>query len=50
MDVLAVDSAKDITCEHQDFEIEMRTLRMDVTAVGSVEVGAHGVCTCGVAQ
>lgn len=39
MDVLAGDSAEDITCKHQDFEIEMRALRTDATAVGSVEVG-----------
>ena len=40
MDVLAVDSTVDITCEHSEFETEMSALRKDAAAVGSVEVGS----------
>ena len=44
MDVLAVDSAVDITCEHNAFEAEVRALRTDAVAVGNVEVGVWSVC------
>lgn len=44
MDVLAVNSAVDITCEHNAFEAEMRALRTNAVALGSVEVGVWSVC------
>lgn len=44
MDVLAVDSAVDITCEHGEFNAKMLSLKTDAAAVGSVEVGVTVWC------
>lgn len=45
MDVLAVDSTVDITCEHSELETKMGALRKDAAAVGNVEVGVWSVWT-----
>ena len=46
MDVLALDSAVDITCEHSKFDAVMLSLKTDAAAVGNVEVGVTVWCVC----
>ena len=44
MDVLALDSSVDITCEHSEFDAGMLSLQTDGAAVVNVEVGVTVWC------